>query len=524
MLALFGRAAQHCADVAADPPASDQGQIRSQVRRGISWNLVGAISTNAMRLLVVVVLGRLLTQNDFGVVAAALTVITVFHMVRDLGIGPALIQRKDLEPGHIATAFAVSTYLGLVLAAIIIAIAPLVAAAYKIPELTNPLRVLAMIFALRGLAMTSQMLTQRAMNFRAVAMIDTCAYTAGSLTSMACALAGAGPWSLVVGYLVEEGATTAAYLIKAPPPFTLRIDRQKLHHLLGFGVGQTLFQVVNALATQGDNFVVGRALGEAELGFYTRAYDLFKLPGAVFTNLVGNVLFPAFSRLQGDPERLGAGFRRMTFVNALILLPMSAVLIVVAPEAIRVVMGPTWTGAVVPFQILALVMMMRVSYKVGVVVATAAGAVYGLAVVNVAYAIAVIGGAAAMVPFGIPGVAASTAASIAVMYVLSAWLGKQQCQLTWRAFWGAHVPGLVAGVVIAAATWPLAEFLRGANVLGPLRLVIVAGLGALITVAMIGWGVRRGRGDFAWLGGELGGVKAKLLRRKRVAPTTLPAH
>ncbi|HEX7836969.1 MAG TPA: lipopolysaccharide biosynthesis protein, partial [Kofleriaceae bacterium] len=397
---------------------TDQALLPQKVRRGISWNLVGAVSTNAMRLLVLVVLGRILDPRAFGVVAAALSVIAILHMVRDLGIGPALIQRKELAPGHVATAFAVSAYLGVVLAAAVALAAPLVGRLYHSPECVNLLRALAAIFVLRGLAMTSQTMCQRAMNFRAVALIDTLSYSAGSITSMALAVAGLGPWALVIGYLVEEGAGTAAYLVRHPPPFALRIDRARLGDLLGFGAGQTMFQVVNILATQGDNIVVGHALGATELGYYSRAYDLFKLPGAVFTNVVGNVLFPAFSRLQDDPERLGAGFRRILFVNALVLLPASAVLIVIAPEAIGILMGPKWGGAELPFQILALVMVMRVSYKVGVLVATAAGAVYALATVNAIYAVCVIAGAAVMTPWGIPGVAASTAVSIAVMYLL----------------------------------------------------------------------------------------------------------
>lgn len=493
---------------------TDQALLPQKVRRGISWNLVGAVSTNAMRVLVVVVLGRVLDSHAFGVVAAALSVIAILHMVRDLGIGPALIQRQELAPGHVATAFAVSTYLGVVLAAGVVAIAPLVGRLYHSPECVNLLRALAAIFVLRGLAMTSQMTCQRAMNFRAVALIDTLSYGAGSITSMALAVAGLGAWSLVVGYLVEEGSSTAAFLVLHRPPFTLRIDRARLGDLLGFGTGQTMFQVVNILATQGDNIVVGHALGATELGFYSRAYDLIKLPGAVFTNVVGNVLFPAFSRLQGDPERLGAGFRRIIFVNALVLLPASAVLIATAPEAIRILMGPHWADAVLPFQILALVMVMRVSYKVGVVVASAAGAVYALATVNVLYAVCVIAGAALALPWGIPGVAASTAVSIAVMYLLCAWLGMQRCTLTWRGFLAAHLPGLGLGGAIGAAAWPVAGALRGAGVPAAVTLAVVAVLGALGACGAIALWLHRGHGDFAWLRAELAGMRTKLGRRR----------
>jgi PST family polysaccharide transporter len=497
---------------------TDPTQLPRQVRRGISWNLVGAVSTNAMRVGVVVVLGRVLGSHDFGVVAAALSIIAILHTVRDLGIGPALIQRRDLSPGHVATAFAVSSYLGVALAAVVAVAAPLVGRLYHSPECVDLLRALAAIFVLRGVAMTSQMMCQRAMNFRAVALIDTVSYSAGSLTSIALAVAGLGPWSLVVGYLVEEGSSTAAFLVLHRPPFTLRVDRARLRDLLGFGAGQTLFQVVNITATQGDNIVVGHALGATALGYYSRAYDLIKLPGAVFTNVVGNVLFPAFSRLQDDPVRLGAAFRRIVFVNALVLLPASAVLIVIAPEAIRLLMGPRWTDAVLPFQILALVMVMRVSYKVGVVVATAAGAVYALATINVVYAVCVIAGAALTLPWGIPGVAASTAAAIAAMYLLCTWLGMQRCALTWRGFLAAHVPGLVLAAAIGAGAWPIAAALRGRDLPAAVTLAIVAALAAVVAGAAIWVWLRRGRGDFAWLRSELAVVRGKLGRRR--APVT----
>ena len=496
---------------------TDPASLPRQVRRGISWNLVGAVSTNAMRILVVVVLGRVLDSHDFGVVAAALSVIAILHIVRDFGIGPALIQRRELAPGHVATAFAASTYLGAALAALIALTAPLVGRLYHSPECVELLRALAVIFVLRGLSTTSQMMCQRAMNFRAVALIDTLSYSAGSLASIALALAGLGPWALAIGYLIEEATSTAAFLALHRPPFRLRIDRARLRELLGFGSGQTLFQIVNIVATQGDNVVVGHALGATALGFYSRAYDLIKLPGAVFTNIVGNVLFPAFSRLQDDPARLGAAFRRLIFVNALVLAPASALLVVLAPEAIRIVMGPHWGDAVLPFQVLALVMVARVSYKVGVVVASAAGAVYPLALINVLYAACVIGGAALTLGWGIPGVAASTAAAITVMYLACTWLGMQRCDLTWRAFAAAHGPGVVLGALLGAAAWPAASALRTAGLPAAVTLAIVGVLGGAAAVAVIALWLRRGRGEFAWLGSELAGIKRRL--RKDASPS-----
>ena len=173
--------------------------IEGKTRRGLSWNLVGAIATNLMRLVSVAVLGRLLASGDFGIVAAATSVLVVLHNIRDIGLGPALVQRAELSDGHVSTAFATSVYLGGALAALIVIAAPVIGQLYGIPESIDVLRALGIIFAIRGLATVSAMMTQRRMNFRAVAIVDAASYGIGTIVAMTLATLGAGPWSLVGG-------------------------------------------------------------------------------------------------------------------------------------------------------------------------------------------------------------------------------------------------------------------------------------------------------------------------------------
>jgi O-antigen/teichoic acid export membrane protein len=500
---------------APDPaPAPDAAPAPERVghhaRRGISWNLVGAVVTNALRLVTVVVLGRVLDPHDFGVVAAALSVTVLLHNVRDIGLGPALVQRATLDRAHVATAFAVSLYLGLAIAAALVLAAPLIGALYHIEESVDVLRALGVIFALRGVSTVSLVLCQRAMDFRAIALVDAGAYAAGTIVSMVCALRGAGPWALVAGYLTEEALSAALYLVLRPPAASLRIRRAALADLLGFGAGQTVIQIAGILATYGDNFVVGRALGAGALGYYTRAYDLIKLPSAVFGNVVGNVLFPAFSRLQRDKERLAAGFRRVIMVNALVLLPASAALIAIAPEAIRVVMGARWDAAVLPFRILAVTMLMRTSYKVAAMVASAAGAVSAVAAANVVYMICVIAGALFSIRWGLAGVATTTAISLVVVYAHCSYLAMQVSGVPARALLGAHVPGLLLALLVGAAAWPASLALRAAAVPAPLRFAAVAVLGGGLALAATALWLRgRKGGDAGWLRDEL----ARVLRR-----------
>jgi PST family polysaccharide transporter len=492
---------------------SSAEQVGRQTRRGISWSLAGAVTTNGMRLVVLTVLGRALTSTDFGVVAAAVSVNVVVYGIRDVGIGLALVQRQHLEPGHLTTAFAVSVYLGAALTALLWLAAPLIGRFYGIPESVDLIRVLAVVFfGLRSVATTSRMLCQRAMNFRRIAIIDAAAYLTGSVVSLACALAGLGPWALVAGYLVEELIATVLYLRFSPPRFSLAIDRARLRELLRFGVGQSAIQSTNVVATYGDNFVVGHALGATHLGYYSRAYDLIKFPSMVFDAIVGNVLFPAFSRLQDDRRALASQFRRTAFVNALVLLPASAAIIILAPEAIRLLMGPNWGDMVLPFRILSVTILLRTNLKLGGILAQAAGAVHAVAVAYVVYMIVVVGGALITVRWGIAGVAVSTALAIAIVSLHCCVLAMRCSELSAGSFLAAHLPGAVLAAGVTLAGWPLAQALRAAGLPFSIVLAVVLAAAAAVSVAPCAVWLRRGRGDFGWLAGELGH-----LRRRRTS-------
>jgi PST family polysaccharide transporter len=464
-----------------------------------------------MRLIVLTVLGRALTSTDFGVVAAAVSVNVIVYGIRDIGIGPALVQRKQLEPAHLTTAFAVSLYLGLALSALMVAGAPLLGALYGIPESIAVIRVLALVFfGLRSVAITSRIQCQRAMNFRLITIIDAVAFTTGSVVSIACAVAGAGPWALVAGYVVEELISTALYLSYSPPKFSLAVDRARLRELLHFGVGQSVTQSTNVVATYGDNFVVGHVLGATNLGYYSRAYDLIKFPSMVFDAIVGNVLFPAFSRMQEDRENLAMTFRRVVFVNALVLLPASAAIIVIAPEAIRLLMGAGWGDMVLPFRILSVTILLRTNLKLGGILAQAAGAVHAVAASYVVYMVMVVGGALITIRWGIAGVAVSTGLAITSVSIRCCLLAMRVSDLSLRGFVRAHAPGAALAACVVATAWPLADRLRAAGAPFSVVLAVVGVTAVALSLALAAVWLRRGRGDFGWLAGEL-----RTLRRRR---------
>lgn len=500
--------------------------IARKTRQGISWTAAGALASNLVRLAVYAALGRILSRTEFGIVAAAMTVIQLGNTIKDLGVGIALVQRKDLEPEHIEAAFTFSVVLGVVLGGGMFAAAGPCAAFYGIADHTDIIRMLSLLFVLRGVSLVPSFLCRRNMSFRALTIVDVVGYVAGSAVSIGLAVAGAGAWALAWGYLVETTLNVVMLVYLAPPPWRLRWRKKHLRDLLGFGMGQSAANLANYFANNGDYMVVGHFLGPAKLGLYQRAYELMRFPAMVFTNIAGSVLFSAFSRVQDDRERLGRAFRRTLFASAIVLLPASAGLIVLAPEVVRILLGKGWSGVEWPFRIMAASMLFRTTYKLGSLVGKSGGDVMALAIWQVVYAVCVIGGALVSMHWDILGVACTTAVSVFLQFLAMARLGLGATTLTWREVVVAHIEAVIYAIVVGGVAWLVATALRGAGMSFPVVAGATTIAGTLVFLALAWSGLRRGRGDWPWLAETLGQFvgkkKKKALLAADAAPTAAP--
>lgn len=484
------------ADEPAPAPRDDLGR---RTRQGLSWTAAGALATNVIRIASFAILGRLLAPGDFGVIAAAMVVIQLGTLIKDLGVGLALVQRRDLDREHVEVAFTFSLLLGAAISATIVLAAGPLAALFNIERSIDILRALGLLFVLRSFASVSTFLCQREMNFRALALIDATGYLAGGILSIVLAATGAGAWSLAWGYFLETAIGVALLIRVAPPPRRLRWHPRALRELLGFGTGKSLGSIANFFAMQGDYIVVGHMLGKTPLGFYQRAYELVRFPASVFSNVAGNVLFSAFAKVQDDLPRVGRAFRRATFASAVVLLPVSIVLIVLAPEIVRLVMGTQWGDMVLPFRIMAATMLFRTTYKLGAIVGRSAGQIYKIAACQALYATMVVGGAAISIRWGIVGVACTTTVAIVVNYVALTLLGLRMTDLRPRDIVVAHGPALAMTIAVGGITWVVATALRGAG----MPYLVVAGVGGATALAcyagLVVLELRRGHGEWPWL-------------------------
>lgn len=456
--------------------------------RSMVWTGGGVAAELALQVVVIMILARLLTPADFGVVAVALVVTGFVGIFGELGLIPALIQREKLEPAHIRTAFTGSLAFALVIGAVLWGLSPFVARVFGTPTVAPMMCVLAWSLSIRAWGNVPSALLQRAMRFRAVSLANVLSYLVGfGAVGVGMAVAGFGAWSLVAAHMVQVFVHGLIAHIAWPVSHRPGIDRQALGELLSYGGGVSFARLANYLATRGDNMVVGHTLGPTALGLYGPAYHLMALPADLFQRIVQTVLFPAISRLQTEPERLALAYRRGLAVTGLTVLPGTMLAILLAPEVVDVLLGPRWHGVTVPLQILAAGMFFRVGYKISVVFVKATGAVRQFALRQIPYPLMVLAFSWFGTRWGISGVAAGVVAALGVHYLLLTTLGLRVARLSPRDYVAAHRSALLLSGAIFLQAWIAIAGARAAQLPPWAGLTIVALSTCAATAALIRW-------------------------------------
>lgn len=359
------------------------------------WVFVGKLGSQAARFVLVIVLARLLTPEAFGIVAAAQVIIALSDVVVRFGIGAALIQSEKVSERMERTALTMMTMTTVVICCVLLAISSPLARFMQVPELVEIMPVLLVTFSAAALANPSTSLIARDMNFRFLASVNVGTYIFGyGLIAVVLALLGFSYWSLILGSMVQSVALAVLVFRRRPIKLRPLIAREEARHLLYFGGGVFLSQSMSTAARRLDNVLVSAIFGPASLGFYSRAYALMDMTNSLLGSVFRETLFSGFSKKRREGKsgttEIDAFLMAHAFA-ALIILPISAMMFILANELVFVLLGDQWAPVVPLLEVLALGMYFRLAYKVSNTFNVAAGKVYYTAALNTIYAAVVVG-------------------------------------------------------------------------------------------------------------------------------------
>lgn len=321
--------------------------------------MAGRFAGQAITWVITIVVIRLLSPADYGLMAMAMVVIGFLVLFEELGLGAALVQAEQFEHRLAQQILGLLIVFQLTVYILIWLTSPFIASFFGEPALVDIIRVIALQLPVQSLGVIPDAVLQRRMDFRGKSIALLLANVSGSLVTLACAIYGAGVWSLVIGNLCTTLVRVSALQLRARYPCAPRLSFVGLGRSVSFGGFVTLDRMLWYVYSQSDVFIIGRVLGKELLGFYSVAMHLAALPMTKVAAILNEVGFSAFSRLQHDRPTYRSKFIKAARILALVAFPVFFGISSIAPEVVGVFLGERWQQAVLPMQVLGLVIPLR---------------------------------------------------------------------------------------------------------------------------------------------------------------------
>jgi len=306
------------------------------------------IGTQVLKFLVntvgTIVLARLLTPEDYGLVGMVAVVTGFILLFKDLGLSAATVQKSEVSEAQISTLFWVNVALSVAVMLVTATIAPLVAWFYGQPRLLGITLGLSVGFLFGGLTVQHEALIRRQMRFSFLAAAEILSAVVALTGAIILAWNNAGYWALVGSQLIQGFlyATLIWLFCRWRPGRPVRYSG--VRSMIAFGRNVTGFGILNYFARNLDNMLIGRFWGSQQLGLYARAYQLLLLPIDQINGPITAVAVPALSRLVNEPERYRGAYLRLLDKITMLTMPLMAFMIVTSDWIVALLLGPKWAG------------------------------------------------------------------------------------------------------------------------------------------------------------------------------------
>lgn len=289
----------------------------------------------------IVVLARLISPDQYGLMAMAMAMIGVAEIFRDFGLSTAALQAKDLTAQQQTNLWWINLAIGTALTLVVFLLAQPIAGFYGQPALIPVIQVVSVIYLLGSASTQFRVHINRQLRFVALSTADIVPYALGFLAALGMALLGAGVWALVVQQIVAafSGLILSVLFAHWWPGLPRRAS---MSHLVKFGLSLAATQTISYATRNVDSIALGRVWGANVVGTYDRAYQLMVMPLNQINAPLSKVAIPVLARLQDEKERLVAYVRQAQLVAIYVTAAGFALLAALGPQVVEVLLGPDW--------------------------------------------------------------------------------------------------------------------------------------------------------------------------------------
>lgn len=332
--------------------------LKSKTVKGASWSAIDTVANQGITFLVGLILARLLTPAEYGLIGIIIIFISVFNNIVDSGFSNALIRKKDADDIDYSTGFFTNLAFSIVLFAILFFCAPFIASFFSEPLLTPLLRVMGSIVIINALAIIQRTILVKRVDFKTQTYISLISSITSGVIGIFMAYKGFGVWSLVAQQISRQFLNTLFLWIFNRWIPKLIFSVKSFTELWSFGWKLLVSSLINTIWNEIYQVVIGKCYTPVALGHYTRAQQFASIFSSNLNTVVQRVTYPVLSTIQDDKERLKNGYKRIIRCTMLVTFTLMIGLIAVAKPMVVCLIGEQWLPCVPMLQLVSLNMML----------------------------------------------------------------------------------------------------------------------------------------------------------------------
>ncbi|MGD9558673.1 MAG: lipopolysaccharide biosynthesis protein [Mangrovibacterium sp.] len=329
--------------------------IRKSIGTGIFYTAAAKYSNIIISLIITAILARLLTPSEYGIVAIVMVFITFFTYLADFGLGPAIIQNKELDKKDIESIFSVSLLIAGTLSLLFYFSAGLISRFYDNAELLNIARWLSLSVLIFTINVVPSALNKKELKFKQLGIISVVVQILAGIVAVVMAFMGFSYYALIFRAILSGLFLFIGSYYLNPVRISFHIRWTSIVKIWRFSTYQFLFNFINYFSRNTDNLLIGKYFGSAMLGFYDKAFSLMLMPVQNLTHVITPVLHPVLSDYQDRKDKIYQSFLTLTRVLTTIGFPLSVILYFSGKEIIYLFYGDQWTQSIPVFQVLAVI-------------------------------------------------------------------------------------------------------------------------------------------------------------------------
>ncbi|MBL7196614.1 MAG: oligosaccharide flippase family protein [Candidatus Omnitrophica bacterium] len=328
--------------------------LKEIVIRGGVWNVVNKILFLSFGFIQLIILARLLSPCDFGLMSIALLIMMTFDSLTEIGFSEALIQKKGYVVEYYDIVWSISAFKGLFLFLLIFVLARPIANFFNDLTLVNIIKVVSLSIIFKGISSIGIVIFRREINFYKYFIYYSSGSIINFISSISFAFFFRNVWALVIGYVLGDFTRCiASYCLYHYKP-RISIKLKQLKELFSFGIWIFLAAFFSFFIRNVDRFAISKILGIVPLGFYQIASNCSNLSFIEMSDVVYQVTFPAYSKIQDQLQTLKDSYLKSLQVASLVVIPCASAIFILAPEIIKIFLGQKWLPALIPLRVLSL--------------------------------------------------------------------------------------------------------------------------------------------------------------------------